>query len=258
MIIDAHCHLQSPQFRFSLPEIINEAHAAGVRAIVNAATGPDDWDRCRAIAGEHPMIIHSVGIHPWYIPDHYKSLLSGAAQSALDEARAIGEIGLDTRFSPHPMDVQREVFGFFLDQAVERNLPAVIHCMGEFGELIRVLKRYRTTPPIVIHSFNGSPELARDLGRFNVFFSLGGILSYGDSVKRRDMVRSVYPERMLLETDSPDILPRGCAGEFNVPKNIRANLNAAAHLLEVDADEVEARIFRVTAEIFSVTVQDTP
>jgi TatD DNase family protein len=258
MIIDAHCHLQSPHFEHALTEVIADAHAVGVRAIVNAATGPDDWERCRRIAADHPMVIHSVGIHPWYIPAHYKSLLSGVAQSALDEARSIGEIGLDTRFSPHPLEVQREVFSFFLDQAVERSLPAVIHCMGEFGELIRLLKRFRATPPLIIHSFNGSPELAADLRRFNIFFSLGGILTYGDSAKRRDMVRSVYPDRLLLETDSPDILPRGCAGEFNVPKNIRLNLNAAAHLLGREAEEVEETIFRTSARIFNVDIQDTP
>jgi TatD DNase family protein len=96
----------------------------------------------------------------------------------------------------------------------------------------------------IVHNFSGSAELARQLSALGLSFSLGGTLTYRNSRKKREVLEAIYPERFLLETDSPDIPPVEAPGRPNVPANILHNLRAAAEIL----GEPEERIAEYTTE----------
>jgi TatD DNase family protein len=109
----------------------------------------------------------------------------------------------------------------------------------------------------IIHSFNGSAELAEDFMKFGINFSIGGILTYRDSPKRARLLRRIYPRHFLLETDAPDIPPveaRTDPPSANRPCNIIYNLRAAAEILERPEEEVAGNTSANAARIFGLKI----
>lgn len=237
-LIDVHCHLQSDVLRPRLSRIISDAEAVGIEKFITCATAPDDWNACRDVSSGYECVSFALGIHPWYIPDNAVSFLDSLSESDFTGAVAIGETGLDSRHPKHPMDLQILIFRKQLELASDLNLPVIIHCMGAWQELHHELKSHPLRQGGIIHNFNGSRELADTFTGFGISFSIGGTLTYRDSVKRADMIRSIYPDNLLLETDSPDIPPREKKGMINEPSNIIYALKAASEILCVDENDI--------------------
>lgn len=227
-IFDVHAHLQSDRFDADRGDVIRRAEEAGIERILNAATEPSDWNAVRSLGG---ISRFALGIHPWYIPDGAEEFLSTLTDSDFNGCSAIGEIGLDSLTKKTPVERQITVFEEQLSLAGALGLPCVIHCRGAFAELIRCASRVGTAHGAVIHAFNGSPELADDLMRRGFFLSFGGVLTFRDSRRREEMLRRAYPERFLLETDSPDIPVAERNGERGEPADILHVIRAASDML---------------------------
>jgi TatD DNase family protein len=252
-IADVHCHLQSECFRQDLDQVIHDAAQAGVAVIINASTAPSDWQSCRDISAQYKQCRHAMGIHPWYIPEDGEQYLESISDSEFNGAIAVGEIGLDKKFSSIDFEKQKRVFIKQLDIARSLNLPAVIHCIGAWGELIECLGKISLPRGGIIHNFNGSPELAASLMRKGLSFSLGGTLTYRDSQKRAAMLRSIYPDHLMLETDSPDIPPAEKPKIRNEPAFIRYPLAAAAEILGISEEAVAEITTRNAERMFNLT-----
>ena len=152
------------------------------------------------------------------------------------------------------MELQTAVFEAQLAIALELALPVVIHCRGAFNELHASLKRVGTPSPAgIIHAFSGSVQLARTFVQFGLKFSLGRSLTYKRSAKREELLRFIYPEHLLLETDSPDMPPIGVEpGSPNEPRNLPLNLRGAAELLGCDLAEVAEATTRNASDVFAL------
>lgn len=237
-LVDIHCHLQAECYRDNLDEVIERAHANGVVCMLNAATTPGDWDSCRQISKKYADCKFALGIHPWYIREKDSRLLAGLTENDFSGASAIGEIGLDKKNEVVPFELQYKICEQQMKIASDLHLPVVFHCRGAFHELHILLKKIPLTAGGIIHNFNESAELARQLFAFGLSFSLGGLLTRRDSIKRVNLLKEIYPENFLLETDSPDIPPVEVSGALNEPANILYNLIAAAEMLEKTPDEV--------------------
>ncbi len=236
-LVDAHCHLESLHFAHDLDSVVGDARRAGIVKLITASITPDQWELSRDMAGRFPEVEFAMGIHPWYIQEHYRERIQGLRSAAERGAAAIGEIGLDRKNEIVPFDLQLEFFEKQFAIAKEIDLPAVIHCRGAFNELIASIKRIGAPRSGgIIHSFSGSPELAGELIRLGMSFSMGGTLTYRNSRKRAAVMKMIYPDHFLLETDSPDIPPVQKHGEINRPHYILYNLEAAA---EITGDTVE-------------------
>ncbi len=228
-LVDVHCHLESEEFSASLDRVIADAVTTGVVRLITCSIEPGQWPVSRGLAQQYPEVEFAWGIHPWYIREddfHRVSELAAAKEAG---AVAIGEIGLDRKIERPSFEQQARFFEAQMAVAREIDLPVIIHCRGAFNELVLSLKK--TGMPRaggLVHSFGGSAEIAAELVKYNLSFSLGGILTYRNSRKRSRMLKSIFPGRFLLETDSPDIPPVEAAGMANVPENIRYNLRAAA------------------------------
>lgn len=237
-LIDAHCHLDCEAFRDRVPEILAGAAEAGVTGLVSCATQPDEWASTAALAKAHPSVAFALGIHPWYVTPESATAALRLADARLMGASAIGEIGLDTH-ADAPMDLQQATFEVQLAMAGKADLPVVVHCRGAFGELMRILRS--VGPPArggVVHAYSGSEEIAADLMEMGFYLSMGRSLTYRNSKKRVQVLKRIYPGRLLLETDSPDMPPVELSGTVNVPANLPYCLRAAAELLERPEEEI--------------------
>lgn len=117
-----------------------------------------------------------------------------------------------------------------LELAKELKKPASIHCVRAFGELLDVMKGVGPFPHgVILHSFLGSPEMVSELAKLGSYFSFSGFLMSMKPQKAKKLLKAVPSDRILLETDAPDALPRSnlsslflVEGDPSLPPELRA------------------------------------
>jgi TatD DNase family protein len=151
--------------------------------------------------GENPLPsdrLISVGLHPWYIEDDYKSQLSALEEIATrHNVVAIGEAGLD-KLAEVSIDKQKEVFLLQAKIAEEVKKPLIIHCVKAWSELLEAHRIILPSQPWIVHGFRGNEQLASQL------LSKGISMSFG-RYYNENALRSVYSHCLLLETDENGI-----------------------------------------------------
>jgi TatD DNase family protein len=208
MLIDAHCHLQAPEL--ALWREGAWASCGDMGWLVNG-TGADDWEAVQALeAPEGSALWTAYGLHPWKAGDaeadwHRK------LQSFLEKdprCVSVGEIGLDRWIEPRNESLQLTHFTRQLRLARELALPPTLHCLRAWGLLVDTLKKEGPWPGgFLVHAFSGSVEILHQLIDLGAYFSFS---AYGADPARkriRDALRACPEERLLLETDAPDMVP---------------------------------------------------
>jgi TatD DNase family protein len=253
-LVDAHCHLEDESLYSRLDSVLRDARAAGIVRILTCAVTPEQWPRSAEIARQYPEVAFALGVHPWFATEESLQQLDGLRRARELGASAIGEIGLDSKVESPSMELQTAVFEAQLAIAKELALPVIIHCRGAFNELHASLKRIGApTPAGIMHAFSGNVQLARTFVQLGLKFSLGRSLTYKPSAKREELLRFIYPEHLLLETDSPDMPPIGAEpGIPNEPRNLPLNLRGAAELLGCDVAEVAEATTRNASDLFTL------
>ena len=163
----------------------------------------------------------------------------------------VGEIGIDHAVAPRDDAEQETVFLAQLDLARRLNRPVSIHCRQAWGRLIELLDGFGELPcGMLIHCFGGSAEVATGLVRRGGYISFSGSITRPNARKAGDAIRAVPAERLLIETDAPDILPTTAQGPLNEPANLRLVLAKAAELRGMPEADLAELTFRNATRFF--------
>jgi TatD DNase family protein len=249
-LFDAHNHLQDDRFTGEQDSLLTDCANVGlVRMVVNG-TSESDWKSVAHLAKQHPCVLPSFGLHPWFVSQRSPGWFQTLENHLAAWPSAVGEIGLD-RWKPGlPYDGQEEVFLAQLRLATDRSLPVTIHCLKAWGRLYDLL-RENPLPKrgFLLHSYGGSTEMVQPLAKLGAYFSFPGYFAHDRKARQRDAFRQVPIDRLLIETDAPDqplpdarvSHPLGQA--LNHPANIGAVYEATADALgqapETLCDQVE-------------------
>lgn len=212
-LFDVHCHLQDIRILQKAPELIKAATDVGVRWIAVNGTSEEDWQHVKQMGQDHSsIIIPCFGLHPWWINNRSENWLSNLkAMLESEPSAAVGEIGLCRTSRGKQVDgsLQLEILKQQLHLAREIHRPAAVHCVGAFGPLENLLEEMGTFPSgIILHTYMGNSQQVEKLAKHGAYFSFSG---YNTKLKReeaRKVWRAVPKDRLLLETDCPDALPR--------------------------------------------------
>jgi TatD DNase family protein len=234
---DSHNHLQ----HFADPaRIIAEMRDAGVAGCVVNGTCEDDWMQVAVLADEfHDFVRPTFGLHPWKV--HLASpAWTDLLETYLDRfaEASVGEIGLDGWVAEPSLEVQRPVFLRQLALARERRLPVTIHALKAWEPLFDSFKSQTPPEKFLLHSFGGSPELVERLADLGAWFSFSGHFLHPRKAKVIEAFQAVPADRLLLETDAPDMLPPTEFVSHLLPdgKNHPANLPRIAEGLAAALD----------------------
>ena len=230
MLIDAHCHLDFPDFDDDREAVFERARAAGVGHFVVPGTTRKRWPDVLAL-GERDDVSVCLGLHPYFMAQHRESDLN-----ALDEALAqhpelvaVGECGIDARFS-ETLDAQWRLFDAQLRLAKERELPVVIHCVQANDRVAKRLRQLDLPAGGLIHAFAGSPEQAHRFIELGFVVGLGGAATHERAKRLHRAVAALPDDGYVLETDSPDMPLAGHRGERNEPARVGAVCRIVAEL----------------------------
>ena len=232
ILFDAHCHLQDKRYADCLPLVMDRACAAGVSRMSCCGCEEQDWETVRKIALAYKIVLPSFGLYPLNVPGRSGRWLEKLKSFLLSIPSGVGEIGLDNSVEGSNNDEQEEVFVAQLRLARELQRPVSIHCRKAWGRLLEILKQEGGLKHGgIVHTYSGSPELVRPLEDFGMSISFSGAITRAGNKRGCKSLQAASRERLLLETDSPDIMPVGAQGTCNEPANLTLVARAAAALL---------------------------
>lgn len=242
-LIDTHAHLFLEEFDADRPQVVERARQAGVAHIflpnIDSTTLAPLLDMCEAYPGYcHPL----VGLHPTSVDERYEAELDAVRRQldARTDFVGIGEIGLDFYWDTTYEAQQRRALDAQLQLALAYGLPVVIHCRKAFEALCQVLEPYRHTPLRgILHCFAGTTDEARRILRdFPGFLlGIGGVVTFKKS-PLPEVVRTLPPDRVVLETDAPYLAPVPHRGRRNESAYVRDTLLKVADCWGMPPDEV--------------------
>ena len=255
-LLDAHNHLHDARLLPWRAEFLVELPALGVRRAVVNGTREADWPEVAALAAQVPWVLPSFGLHPWHVNGRSAGWRENLVRF-LDEhpGAGIGEIGLDRWIEGHDIAAQSECFRAQLSIAVERNLPATIHCLRAWGALWDILRESPVPARgFLLHAYGGPAEMIAGFLARGAYFSFSTYFLHERKSVQRQIFRTLPAECILVETDAPDLAPppeknpRPLADENGKPLNHPANLILAFDTL--------AKIRGVTREVLATTVEE--
>jgi TatD DNase family protein len=255
-MIDTHAHLDDPSFEGDVDKVINRAGAVGVTRIINIGYRPAIWRTTVALAQKYPAVNFALGLHPNHAEEEAETVWA-ELRRLIGETRpaAVGEIGLDFFRDHASRATQLRVFDRQLELAAEMKLPVVIHQRAAEADLIGMLREPVATPWI-LHSFDGTRALAETAVSAGCYFGVGGLMTKAASAELRNVIKGIPTDRLLLETDSPYLVPRGVKNRRNEPANIPSIAQALAELLERPVDEVARRTTENAERLFGFSSGD--
>ena len=240
MLIDSHAHLEMPEFRQDLEEVIRRATEAGVGYLFTVGTEKKDWKRALEIAHSRPMIYAILGVHPHNakeIDEETYPILKGLCQD--EKVRAYGEIGLDffRNLSPRPVQIRRirEQIGL----ARELHLPIVVHDRDAHQETLEIL-RSEGAEAIggIIHCFSGDYPMAKKCLDMGFYISIPGTITFKNAGPFHEMVRRLPLESLLVETDAPFLTPVPFRGKRNEPSFVEYTAQKIAEVKGISFEAV--------------------
>lgn len=246
-LVDSHCHFDFDAFASDRAEVWERCVALGLEALVIPGVSIPQWRHLFALVNSQPGWYGAVGIHPWWV-DRLAiapAQVARAVKERVERERsenvgrcvAVGECGLDAIIDT-PLKQQIPVFEAQLDAANSVSLPVIVHCVRAHNEVIRALKN---TPPKcggVIHAFAGSREIAETYIELGLSLGVGGTITYERAAKTRSTLAEVPLERLLLESDAPDMPHAGRQGERNSPEYLPAVAGMLAELRDISVETV--------------------
>ena len=235
-LFDAHCHLQDQRIAHHVPDLLQNWKKAGGGVLVCCGCNEGDWNQVKNLAVYHNEIIPSFGIHPWYVKNA-SSRWETTLEKALNQgAWGVGEIGLDFAIPSPDKDLQKEIFVRQLDMARSLGRPVSIHIRKAWDTLLKILKSFSSLKSGgLIHAYSGPADLVPQLEKFGLFISFSGSIANPHNKRAPKAIQAVSKNRLLLETDSPDILPRIPETQnktFNEPALLEYYLKRVAAILD--------------------------
>ncbi len=260
MLFDSHNHLQSARFGKPVQEIVEEMAAAGISGCVVNATRESDWDAVAGLAMEFPGYVRpAYGVHPWFA-DTVEAGWEGRLRKRLeeDERSTVGEVGVDGWVDSPRIELQQQVFSKQVVIAADLGRVMTVHCLKAWEELFAAMDRAPSWPEkFLMHSFGGSIESAERLMKDHdgVMFSFSGYFLQERKHKARDVFRKLPEDRILIETDAPEMMPPEKFVEFPLGKDLNhpGNLRAIAEgLVEGMEPGSFSRIQRNSSEFWDL------
>lgn len=249
MLADSHCHLNYKGLVERRAEVLANARARGVTAMLNISTREREWDDVIAAAEAEPDVWASVGVHPHEADQHPDvDTAKLVARAAHPRVVGIGESGLDYYYDHSGRDRQKASFRSHIAAARETGLPIIVHTRDAEEDTATILREEmgKGAYPGVIHCFTASDafaDIALDLG---FYISISGIVTFKNARELQATAARLPIERLLVETDAPFLAPVPHRGKPGEPAFVA---DTATFLAELRGEPVEQLAAR-TAENF--------
>jgi TatD DNase family protein len=253
-LIDTHTHLYLPDFDPDRDEMVKRAVTCGVVKLLMPNIDIRTVGTMLSAAERYGNICYPmIGLHPTSVKNDYVEQLDDLENIASRHRFiAAGEIGIDLYWDKTRLDEQVKAFRRQVAFAVKSDLPVVIHSRNSIREVFSVLDEFRGERlKGVFHAFSGDITDAENTVRMGFMLGIGGTLTFKNSDLEM-IIKTIGPEHIILETDSPYLAPVPYRGKRNESSYICMINKKLAEVLEISEEEAAAITFDNSCRLFNL------
>lgn len=251
LIFDTHAHYDDEQFDADRDELLCSLSRHGIGNVVDVGASLKSTAQAIALAEKYSFVYAAAGVHPTETEELTEESFAWlTAQLAKEKVVAVGEIGLDYHWDT-PRDIQQYWFDRQLALAAGKDMPVIIHsrdaAADTFATMQRAWKEAKTAGKCltgVIHCFSYEVEMAREYVKMGFFLGIGGVVTFQNARKTKEVVAAIPLEYLVLETDCPYLAPAPHRKERNSSLYLPLVVEELARLKGITPEEV----VRVTAK----------
>ena len=256
MIFDTHIHLNDKKIYENLDFYIQDALNKGVKKFLCVGYDLESSKIAIEIANKYHEVYASIGI----IPTEYKQYNDDSINNLrklMDKSNkivAIGEIGLDyyREKEESVRTLQKKIFIEQIELANELNLPICIHCRDAYKDTLDILKEHTCIKKGIMHCFSGSLESAKEFIKLGYLIAFGGVLTFKNSIKTKEVLQNIDLKDVVFETDAPYLAPTPFRGKINIPSYIVETVKYASSLLNCPKETLEDITYKNSLRILNI------
>ena len=264
MIFDTHTHYDDPRFDPDRDALLRSLPGCGIGRAAAVAADLASSRRALALAEDYDFFCAVIGVHP-DSADELEARGEAKTERTLRElaahpkCRGVGEIGLDyhgeTVYPDKvPRPVQRKWFRFQLDFMREQGLPGVIHSREAAADTLNIIRAAGGSDlSLVHHCFGYEKEMAKIYLDMGHFLGIGGVVTYKNGRKLKEVVQYMPLDRILLETDCPYLAPEPYRGSRNDSRRLSFVVAEIARLKGISREEVGQVTFENAMRFYRLT-----
>ena len=254
MIFETHAHYDDERFTEDQESVLADLPRKGISPVINVGASIASTRTTLELAQKYDFIYAAVGVHPSDIDGLNEETFAWLTQqTTYEKTVAVGEIGLDYYWDKEE-EVQKNQRIWFrrqLELAKESNLPVIIHSRDAAADTMEIMKEaYVQGIKGVIHCFSYSKEQAQEYVKMGYYIGVGGVATFKNTKKLKEVIETIPLEKILLETDCPYMAPEPYRGKRNSSLYLPYVVEKIAGLKGVTAKEVEEVTYRNAEQLF--------
>lgn len=243
MIIDTHAHYDDEAFDPDREVLLASMQEHGIEKLVNVCASIDGLQDTVKLIEKYPFIYGAVGVHPDDAEQMTEETLAEIRRiSYMDKIIAIGEIGLDYYWHKEKKEheIQQKMFRAQMEIAREEKLPFMIHSRDAAEDTLNIVREYMQGGMYggIIHCFSYSSEIAAEYLNMGLYLGIGGVVTFKNAKKLKEVVQYAPLSQLVLETDCPYMAPEPNRGKRNSSLYLPYVVRAIAELKQVTPEEV--------------------
>lgn len=238
-MIDTHAHLETD----------SEVRIGDLEWVVLSASSVADSQTNIEWSKKNKRLLPAVGVHPQELISNLELGIRNLEELLINNKNivAVGECGLDFSGNEYDAKKQEILFRAQVCLALKYNKPLIIHSRKAMDETLEILESYRGLRG-VIHCYSGGIKRIKRVTNLGFYFGVDGNLTY--ELGLQEVVKNIPRDRLVLETDSPELAPVPFRGERNYPEYIKFTYEKLAELWGESFEETEKTIDKNAKKLF--------
>ena len=240
MIFDTHAHYDDEAFDEDRDRVLMGLKEAGVGTVLNVGASMASSESTLALTEQYPFVYGSAGVHPSETAELDEEKFQRLCEILKNpKILAVGEIGLDYYWEEPEHEIQKKWFLRQLELARQMQLPVIIHSRDAAKDTLDMMKEARGGEiGGGRHCLSYGTEIAREYLNMGFFLGIGGVLTFKNAKKLKEVAAYAPIEQIVLETDCPYMAPTPHRGTRNTSANLPYVVNALAEIKGILPEQV--------------------
>ena len=270
-IFDTHAHYADKVYDVDRENLLKKVYEDGICDIVLVGASFDESKLEMELAKKYqgtknnPRFYYSIGDHPDEIKKYAPESADGVNYLIEFENLckmfgdlppiAIGEIGLDYHGDFKTEDDfknQKKWFIAEIEMAKKLNLPIIVHSRDACKDTFDIVKEYAKGLGGIIHCFSYEEEVAKEYIKLGFHIGIGGVITFKNARKTKEVVEKIPIEMIVTETDAPYMAPVPHRGERNNSSYIKYVIEEISKLKSMDIEEASEILYHNAIDVFKL------
>ena len=282
-IFDTHAHYDDKAFDDDRDALLESLPENGVARVVNIGASLASCRSSLALAEKYDFVYTSAGVHPSEtgaledsILQPFRSTQSPEVMKPVEQPTAmcrhtiepmeylksicrhekcvaVGEIGLDYYWDEPAREIQKKWFVRQLLLARECRLPVIIHSRDAARDTTDIMTAEKAGEiGGVVHCFSYTKEIARIFLDMGFYIGIGGVMTFQNARKLKEVAEYIPMDRIVLETDCPYLAPVPFRGKRNSSLNLPYVVETLALLKGISGEEVRRAAWENGLRLFGM------